>query len=82
MSKQSIIKIIEADSDGYFFCIHEIKDDIDMRMISYYLDRGMDLEKLMNLSYYEKVFYIASMVFQTEDSLDTQIALNPFIEKK
>lgn len=53
-----------------------------MRMISYYLDRGMDLEKLLNLSYYEKVFYIASMAFQTEDALDTQIALNPFIEKK
>ena len=53
-----------------------------MRMISYYLDRGMDLEKLLNLSYYEKVFYIASMVFQTEDALDTQIALNPFIQKK
>ena len=53
-----------------------------MRMISYYLDRGMDLEKLLNLNYYEKVFYIASMCFQTEDSLDTQIALNPFIEKK
>ena len=53
-----------------------------MRMLSYYLDRGIDLDKLMNLSYYEKVFYIASMVFQTEDSLDTQIALNPFITKK
>lgn len=32
-----------------------------MAMYSYYLDRGFDLDKLINLSSSEKAFYIASM---------------------
>lgn len=54
-------------------------------MISYYLDRGHPLNPqkgLLDLSYYEKLFYIASMELNHEEELDEKIALNPFIKKK
>lgn len=38
-----------------------------MSMYSYYLNRGIDLDKLINLSYLEKQFYIACMQTNKED---------------
>ncbi len=36
-------------------------------MYSYYLDKGIDLDKLINLSYLEKQFYIAAMYVNQEE---------------
>ncbi|XAO13707.1 hypothetical protein TPELBph1_CDS0013 [Terrisporobacter phage TPELB_ph1] len=43
-------------------------------MYSYYLNKGIDLNKLMNLSYLEKQFYIASMEVNREYE-DSKISL-------
>lgn len=36
-------------------------------MYSYYLNKGIDLDKLMNLSLLDKQFYIASMEINREE---------------
>lgn len=51
-------------------------------MISYYIDRGHEIKELLGLSYYERLFYIASMELNHEEDLDEKISLNPFIRKK
>ena len=53
-----------------------------MRMLSYYINRGHNLDYLINLIYYEKKFFISSMSYENEASIEEKIALNPFIEKK
>lgn len=52
------------------------------RMLSYYINKGFKLEYLLNLSYYEKMFFISSMSYQKEESIEEKIALNPFLESK
>ena len=39
-------------------------------MYSYYLDRGVDLEKLINLDFLNNQFYIASMIHQERKKRD------------
>lgn len=39
-------------------------------MYSYYLNKGIDLNKLINLSYLEKQFYIASMQISREEDMN------------
>lgn len=39
-------------------------------MYSYYLNKGIDLVKLINLSYLEKQFYIASMEVNREEEVN------------
>lgn len=39
-------------------------------MYSYYLNKGIDLDKLINLSFLEKQFYIASMLTHKEDEVN------------
>ena len=51
-------------------------------MLSYYINRGHNLDYLINLSYYEKKFFISSMSYENEASIEEKIALNPFIEKR
>jgi len=51
-------------------------------MIAYYLDRGHSLEYLMNLGYYEKIIFQASMFKNKVEDMDEKIALNPFLKKK
>lgn len=51
-------------------------------MISYYLDRGHTIQELLGLSYYERLYHIASMELNHEEDLDEKIALSPFIKKK
>ena len=41
-----------------------------MNMYSYYLSKGIDLDKLINLSFLEKQFYIASMQINKEDEVN------------
>lgn len=51
-------------------------------MIAYYLDKGHPLKELLNLDYYEKLFYKACMLKNKEEDIDEKISLNPFIKKK
>jgi hypothetical protein len=39
-------------------------------MYSYYLNKGVDLEKLINLNSIEKHFYIASMQINRQEEVD------------
>lgn len=39
-------------------------------MYSYYLNKGIDLDKLINLSFLEKQFYIACMQINKEDEVN------------
>lgn len=39
-------------------------------MYSYYMDRGKDLEKLINLNYLEKQFHIAAMEVNREEKIN------------
>lgn len=38
-------------------------------MLSYYLDKGHDLEKLMNLSHTDKIFYQQAMLHNKEQEI-------------
>lgn len=39
-------------------------------MYSYYLNKGIDLDKLINLSFIEKQFYIASIYINKEEEVN------------
>ncbi|CUU47343.1 hypothetical protein [Clostridium beijerinckii] len=51
-------------------------------MLAYYINKGHDLQKLIDLGYYEKMFYIASMHKLHDEDIDEKIALNPFLTRK
>ncbi len=47
-----------------------IKSDMELYMYSYYLNKGIDLDKLINLSFIEKQFYIASICVNKEEEVN------------
>lgn len=51
-------------------------------MISYYLDRGHTIKELLGLSYYERLYYVASMELNHDEDLEEKITFNPHIKKK
>ncbi|WP_205448294.1 hypothetical protein [Clostridium botulinum] len=51
-------------------------------MYAWYLNKGHDLQKLLNLGYYEKMFYIAAMQQTHEEDIEEKVALNPFLKRK
>ncbi|WP_238948859.1 hypothetical protein [Clostridium sp. YIM B02569] len=51
-------------------------------MLAYYINKGHDLQKLIDLGYYEKMFYIASMHKLHDEDIDEKIALSPFLTRK
>ncbi|NFF21782.1 hypothetical protein FDA33_05870 [Clostridium botulinum] len=66
------------------------KINIELYMIAYYLQHGHTLEELCNLSEYEKVFMISSMLLMKEEETKNSLALaeytgklaNPYAIKK
>lgn len=43
---------------------------MEIYMYSYYLNKGIDLDKLINLSTLEKYFYIASMEQHRQEEIE------------
>ncbi len=51
-------------------------------MYAWYINRGHTLNELLNLGFYERMFYIASMEKAHKDDIEEKIALNPFLKRK
>ena len=43
---------------------------MEIYMYSYYLNKGIDIDKLVNLSFIEKQFYIASICVNKEEEVN------------
>ena len=51
-------------------------------MYAWYINRGHTLQELLNLGYYERMFYIAAMYKLRDEDRDEKMGLNPLVERK
>ena len=51
-------------------------------MYAWYINKGHTLQELLNLGYYERMFYIAAMYKLHDEDIDEKIDLNPFLKRK